>query len=80
MTYDQGHRRVLGKRCNAAAISVPDERRNHIQRLLFYHRKCDGRPMTLGSQHGCLAPLKTLFKWLAPLTGRSCLRRRPFGR
>jgi len=35
------------------------------QRHLFYHRKSDGRPMTLGSQHGCLAPLKTLFKWLA---------------
>jgi integrase/recombinase XerD len=35
------------------------------QRHLFYHRKSDGRPMTLGSQHGCLAPLKTFFKWLA---------------
>jgi integrase/recombinase XerD len=34
------------------------------QRHLFYHRKSDGRPMTLGSQLGCLAPLKTFFKWL----------------
>ncbi len=34
------------------------------QRHLYYHRKSDGRPMTLGSQFGCLAPLKTFFKWL----------------
>lgn len=35
------------------------------QRYLFYYRKPDGRPMTAGSQLGCLAPLKTWFKWLA---------------
>jgi len=35
------------------------------QRELFYHRKPDGKPLTLGTQHGCLAPLKTFFKWLA---------------
>lgn len=35
------------------------------QRHLFYYRKADGTPMTLGSQLGCLAPLKTWFKWLA---------------
>jgi integrase/recombinase XerD len=35
------------------------------QRHLFYYRKVDGRPMTLGTQFGCLAPLKTFFKWLA---------------
>jgi integrase/recombinase XerD len=35
------------------------------QRHLFYYRKPDGSPLTLGSQHGCLAPLKTFFKWLA---------------
>jgi len=35
------------------------------QRHLFYYRKADGRPLTIGSQHGCLAPLKTWFKWLA---------------
>jgi integrase/recombinase XerD len=35
------------------------------QRHLFYYRKADGRPMTLGTQFGCLAPLKTFFKWLA---------------
>lgn len=35
------------------------------QRHLFYYRKPDGQPLTLGSQHGALAPLKTWFKWLA---------------
>lgn len=35
------------------------------QRYLFYYRKPDGKPMTVGSQLGCLAPLKTWFKWLA---------------
>src|SRR5262249_29242185 len=35
------------------------------QRHLFYYRKEDGRPLTLGSQFGCLAPLRTFFKWLA---------------
>jgi integrase/recombinase XerD len=35
------------------------------QRHLFYYRKSDGTPMTIGSQLGCLAPLKTFFKWLA---------------
>jgi integrase/recombinase XerD len=34
------------------------------QRSLFYYRKPDGTPMTLGTQHGFLAPLKTFFKWL----------------
>lgn len=35
------------------------------QRHLFYYRKPDGAPLTLGSQYGALAPLKTWFKWLA---------------
>lgn len=34
------------------------------QRGLFYYRKSDGKPLTLGTQHGCLAPVKTFFKWL----------------
>lgn len=34
------------------------------QRHLFYYRKPDGTPLTLGSQHSALAPLKTWFKWL----------------
>jgi integrase/recombinase XerD len=35
------------------------------QRHLFYYRKEDGAPLTLGSQLGCLAPLKTWFRWLS---------------
>jgi integrase/recombinase XerD len=35
------------------------------QKSLFYYRKADGQPLTLGSQHGGLAPLKTWFQWLA---------------
>ena len=35
------------------------------QRHLYYYRKADGKPMTLGTQFGYLAPLKTFFKWLA---------------
>jgi len=34
------------------------------QRHLFLYRKPDGSPLTLGTQHGCLAPLKTFFQWL----------------
>jgi integrase/recombinase XerD len=44
------------------AITAPILER--YQRHLFYYRKADGSPLTLGSQHGCLAPLKTWFKWL----------------
>ncbi len=35
------------------------------QRHLFYYRKADGLPLTASSQHQCLTPLKTFFKWLA---------------
>jgi integrase/recombinase XerD len=54
--------------CAERALSAPGEITKPIleryQRHLYYHRKSDGRPMTLGSQHACLAPLKTFFKWL----------------
>lgn len=54
--------------CAERALSAPGEITKPIleryQRHLYYHRKADGRPMTLGSQHACLAPLKTFFKWL----------------
>lgn len=55
--------------CAERALNTPGEITKPIleryQRHLYYHRKSDGRPMTLGSQHACLAPLKTFFKWLA---------------
>ena len=55
--------------CEERALRDPKEVTKPIleryQRHLYYHRKANGRPMTLGSQFGCLAPLKTFFKWLA---------------
>ena len=35
------------------------------QRHLFYYRKPDGKPLSLGTQAGHLAPLCLWFKWLA---------------
>jgi integrase/recombinase XerD len=55
--------------CEERALKEPKDITKPIleryQRHLFYYRKVNGRPMTLGSQFGCLAPLKTFFKWLA---------------
>lgn len=55
--------------CEERALRDPKDITKPIleryQRHLFYYRKANGRPMTLGSQFGCLAPLKTFFKWLA---------------
>ena len=34
------------------------------QRHLYYYRKPNGKPLTLGTQLGLLAPIKTFFKWL----------------
>jgi integrase/recombinase XerD len=55
--------------CADRGITAPTEITKPIieryQRHLFYYRKADGAPLTLGSQFGALAPLKTFFKWLA---------------
>ena len=66
-------RRIALKRfirwCDERGVDDPREITKPIleryQRHLFYYRKEDGKPLTLGSQFGCLAPLKTWFKWLA---------------
>jgi integrase/recombinase XerD len=54
--------------CEERSLRDPKEITKPIleryQRHLFYHRKADGKPMTLASQFGCLTPLKTFFKWL----------------
>ncbi len=34
------------------------------QRHLYHYRKPDGQPLTFGSQHVLLTPLKSFFKWL----------------
>ena len=55
--------------CNERGVTDPREITKPIieryQRHLFYYRKQDGAPLTSGTQHGCLAPLKSFFKWLA---------------
>lgn len=55
--------------CEERALRDPTDLTKPIleryQRHLFYYRKPDGRPLTLGTQCGCLAPLKTFCKWLA---------------
>jgi integrase/recombinase XerD len=54
--------------CEERALRDPKDVTKPIleryQRHLFYYRKPNGQPITLGSQFGCLAPLKTFFKWL----------------
>ena len=55
--------------CDDRGLSDPKEITKPIleryQRHLFYYRKADGEPLSLGSQHAALTPLKTFFKWLA---------------
>ena len=34
------------------------------QKHLYYYRKSDGAPLSYGSQHALLAPIKAFFKWL----------------
>ena len=54
--------------CHERSLSRPQDITrpilNRYQAHLFYYRKEDGKPLTLGTQLGCLAPLKTWFKWL----------------
>jgi integrase/recombinase XerD len=70
---DTAHGRRIALRrfiawCEERALREPKDITKPIleryQRHLFYYRKADGKPMTIGSQFGCLAPLKTFFKWL----------------
>ena len=68
--HDQGaqdgatavHHLVRGTLSLRAPKEITKPILERYQRHLFYYRKADGRPMTLGTQFGCLAPLKTFFK------------------
>jgi len=55
--------------CMERGIADPREVTKPIleryQRHLFYYRKTNGAPLTIGTQSGLLAPLKGYFKWLA---------------
>ncbi len=61
-------RRFIGW-CGERGLERPQDITRPIleryQRHLFHYRKADGRPLTIGTQHGFLAPLKTWFSWLA---------------
>jgi integrase/recombinase XerD len=54
--------------CEARGISRPRDVTKPIleryRRHLFYQRKANGRPLTFGSQHTRLAPLKLFFAWM----------------
>ena len=65
------HRIYLGyflKWCEARAIRRPVEvtrpMLERYQRHLFYHRKVDGKPLSLVSQTGRVTTLKLFFRWL----------------
>ena len=55
--------------CDERSLTHPNQISKPIleryQRHLYYYRKADGQPLTLGTQHSLLAPLKTFFKRLA---------------
>ncbi len=55
--------------CDERGLKQPSDISRQVleryQRHLFYYRKGDGKPLTIGSQLGCLMPLKAWFKWLA---------------
>jgi integrase/recombinase XerD len=55
--------------CDERGLASPADISKQVleryQRHLFYHRKTDGSPLTLGAQASCLHPLKAWFKWLA---------------
>lgn len=61
-------RRFIGW-CDERGLDDPREitkpMLERYQRYLFYYRKEDGAPLTIGMQAQYLAPLKTWFKWLS---------------
>jgi len=54
--------------CDQRGIHAPQEVTLPIleryQRHLYYYRKSDGEPLSTGSQHVMLTPIKAFFKWL----------------
>jgi len=55
--------------CDERGLTQPSDITKQVleryQRHLFYYRKADGKPMSLGAQLGCLLPVKLWCKWLA---------------
>lgn len=54
--------------CDERELQRPQEITKPIleryQRYLYYYRKPDGQPLTFGSQHVMLTPIRTFFRWL----------------
>jgi integrase/recombinase XerD len=70
--YSVKGRRIAIRRfiawCDERGIEKPTDISKAIleryQRYLYYYRKTNGEPLSIGTQAGHLAPLKTWFKWL----------------
>jgi len=66
-TRDRGLRRFM-QWCEDRGLQEPNVITRPIleryQAHLFYYRKANGEPLSYGSQHALLSPLKAFFKWL----------------
>lgn len=55
--------------CGERGLGEPGEITRPIleryQRYLFYYRKKNGQPLSVRTQHACLVPLRTWFRWMA---------------
>ncbi len=62
------HLREFIKWCTERSFARPAEITKPIleryQRHLYHYRKKNGEPLSFRSQHGCLVPVRALFKWL----------------
>jgi len=62
------HLREFVKWAHERSLARPSEVTKPIleryQRHLYHYRKKDGQPLSFRSQHGCLVPVRALFKWL----------------
>ncbi|MGH8017451.1 MAG: site-specific tyrosine recombinase XerC, partial [Opitutaceae bacterium] len=62
------HLREFVKWCAERSLVRPAEITKPIleryQRFLYHYRKKNGQPLSFRSQHGCLVPVRALFKWL----------------
>ncbi len=67
-TRDRSLRRFI-LWCDERGLGDPREITKPIleryQKYLYYYRKDDGEPLSYGSQHGLLSPVKAFFKYLA---------------
>lgn len=62
------HLREFVKWAHERSLARPSEVTKPIleryQRHLYHNRKKNGQPLSFRSQHGCLVPVRALFKWL----------------